>query len=419
MKGVYMSGKRKDSKGRVLKSGESQRKNGQYIYQYTDTKGCRKVVYAWRLVPTDITPHGKREDLSLREKEKQIHRDIEDGICSGNKMTVTGLMQRYTDQKIGIRYGTKQRYRYQTRTVARYPIGNKAVHSVKKSDAKAFLQQLIDDGYSQDTVIKLKCALSLAFQMAIDDDIIRKNPFKFQLDGVISKRRGREALTLDEETKFLSYVKSHSVFSKHYDEIFVLLHTGLRVSEFAGLTIDDIDFDNHVIKVRKQLCKAIGGRYYIQSPKSSAGIRDVPMTVMVEDSIHRLIANRSTPDVEPEVDGYSRFLVLSTMNMPKVTSNYDHQLTYIVNKYNETHDDTLPKISPHVLRHTFCTRMVYKGMNPKTLQYIMGHANISLTLNVYAHTERDKAIHEMLSIYDEMPFESTTENTSKNTSTHA
>ena len=81
--------KRKDNKGRNLRLGESQRKDGRYVYKYTDIYGKPQFKYAWKLVPTDKTPAGKREDLSLREKEKQIKKDLADGINTiGGKMTV-------------------------------------------------------------------------------------------------------------------------------------------------------------------------------------------------------------------------------------------------------------------------------------------------------------------------------------------
>ena len=87
-----MSEKRRDSKNRVLRSGESQRKDGRYAYKYVDTFGKPQFVYSWKLVPTDKTPAGKREDISLREKEKEIQKDLDDGIDTiGKKMTVCQL----------------------------------------------------------------------------------------------------------------------------------------------------------------------------------------------------------------------------------------------------------------------------------------------------------------------------------------
>ena len=81
--------KRRDNKNRILQRGESQRQDGRYTYKYVDALGKIKYVYAWKLLPTDRTPKGKRDDLSLREKERIIQRDLYDGIdTQGGKMTL-------------------------------------------------------------------------------------------------------------------------------------------------------------------------------------------------------------------------------------------------------------------------------------------------------------------------------------------
>lgn len=91
-----MSEKRRDNKGRVLRNGESQRKDGRFMYKYTDNAGNIKYVYSWKLVKTDTVPKGAKDDLSLREKEKLIHRDLEDDIVPcGGEMTVLDLVKKY------------------------------------------------------------------------------------------------------------------------------------------------------------------------------------------------------------------------------------------------------------------------------------------------------------------------------------
>lgn len=101
--------KRRDSKGRLLKSGESQRSDGRYAYKYTDTFGNPQFVYSWKLVPTDKIPAGKRPDISLREKVKQIQQDIADGIDPiGKKMTVCQLYAKYIRQRGNVKRGTKK-----------------------------------------------------------------------------------------------------------------------------------------------------------------------------------------------------------------------------------------------------------------------------------------------------------------------
>lgn len=108
-----MSEKRRDNKNRILRTGESQRKDGRYAYKYVDAFGKSQFVYAWKLVPTDRTPAGKREDISLREKEQQIHQDLNDGIdTAGKKITVYELFKKYLKQQRNSRLTTQNTYRY-------------------------------------------------------------------------------------------------------------------------------------------------------------------------------------------------------------------------------------------------------------------------------------------------------------------
>lgn len=96
------------------------------------------------------------------------------------------------------------------------------------------------------------------------------------------------------------------------------------------------------------------------------------------------------------VGGYSRFLFLNRNGLPKVAVNFETMFRGLVKKYNKSHEEALPKVTtPHTLRHTFCTNLANAGMNPKALQYIMGHSNINMTLNYYAHATSDSAMAEM------------------------
>ena len=98
------------------------------------------------------------------------------------------------------------------------------------------------------------------------------------------------------------------------------------------------------------------------------------------------------------IDGYSVFLFINRNGNPQVAVNYEAVFRKLVDKYNSKHEEPLPKITPHVCRHTFCSNMAKSGMNPKTLQYIMGHADISVTLNTYTHVNFDDAKEEVYRI---------------------
>ena len=185
-------------------------------------------------------------------------------------------------------------------------------------------------------------------------------------------------------------------YQRYYDDVLILLKTGLRISEFCGLTKHDLDFENHSININHQLLKNKDG-YYINEPKTKSGIRKVPMSDETEKAFHRVLKRKLKPMIK-EIDGYRHFLFLLENGCPAHNATYKTLLIRMIKKYNKTHDVPLPHITPHTLRHTFCTRLAQKNMNPKNLQYIMGHSNISITLNLYAHASEVGANKEMRSM---------------------
>lgn len=239
-----MSEKRRDNKKRLLRTGESQRKDGRYVYKYLDKAGNPQCVYAWKLDKNDRTPQGKREDLSLREKERQIKKDLEEHIAvNGGNFTVVQLVEKYVNQKRGVKYYTKQNYQFVFKLLKRDEFGNRRIDTVKLSDAREWCIKLQDEGMAYATIGLIRSVLRPAFDMAVEDDLIRKNPFLFTTKGVLSNdKKKREALSSEEEIEFLNFIYNDKRFNKYYDAIFLLLNTGLRISEMTGLTISDLDF---------------------------------------------------------------------------------------------------------------------------------------------------------------------------------
>jgi integrase len=157
------------------------------------------------------------------------------------------------------------------------------------------------------------------------------------------------------------------------------------------LTISDIDFKNKRIRVDHQLQRTRDMTYVIEDTKTKSGERFVPMSNEVMACFRRIINNRKKLFHEPMIDGYTGFLFLDKNDMPMVSLHWEHYFKHIRNKYNSIYKVQLPKITPHVCRHTFCSNMAKSGMNPKTLQYIMGHSDISVTLNTYTNVKFDDA----------------------------
>lgn len=389
---------RRDSKGRKLWTGESQEKDGRYKYRYIDKSGERKSVYSWKLTESDTVPKGKRKDISLREKEKQIQKALDDYIMpNGGNTTVLELVEKYISQKRGVKHNTKAGYNFVINVIKKEDFGKKRIDTVRISDAKEWLIKLqAEDGRGYSSIHTIRGVVRPAFQMAVEDDLIRKNPFEFQLATVVvNDSVTREAITREQERAFLNFARNDKHFSKYYDGIFVLFKTGLRISEFCGLTKDDIDFVDNKIKVDHQLQRKRDMEYVIETPKTEKGVRYVPMSEDVAECFKRILENRKRPKIEPMIEGRCGFLYLDKNNMPMVALHWEKYFQHIREKYNKIYKKELPVITPHVARHTFCSNMAKSGVNPKKLQYIMGHSDIGVTLNTYTHLQFEDLGEEM------------------------
>lgn len=393
-----MSEKRRDSKNRVLRTGESQRKDGRYAYKYVDIFHKPHFVYSWKLVPTDRIPAGKRNDISLREKEKLIQADRDDGIdIVGRNMTVCQLYTKQVRYHGNVKLNTKLGRKRLMELLEQDELGCRRIGNVKMSDAKEWALRMEERGFSYNTINNYKRSLKAAFYMAIQDNCLRKNPFDFKLNDVLcNDTKPKKPLTSAQVKGLLSFAQSDAVYSKHYDAIVVLLGTGLRISELCGLTVKDVDFNERLVTVDHQLLRNTAIGYYVETPKTDNGIRKIPMDESVYLALQHAASKNGKANSET-IDGYSNFLFLSRNGQLMTSSGYCSIFRSLVRKYNKLHDSNpLPeKTTPHTLRHTFCTRLANAGMNPKALQYIMGHGNITMTLNYYAHATFDSAKEEM------------------------
>lgn len=153
---------------------------------------------------------------------------------------------------------------------------------MKTSDAKLFLIKLQqEDGKSYSSIHTIRGVLRPDFQMAVDDDILVKNPFGFQLAGVlVNDAVTREAITKDQMRKFLKFVHDDVVCCKYYEVVYILFHTGMRISEFCGLTLKDIDLENRTVNIDHQLQRTSDMRYIIETTKTDAGTRVLPLSLI-------------------------------------------------------------------------------------------------------------------------------------------
>ena len=392
--------RRKDNRGRLLKTGESQRKDGRYAYKYQDKNGKSKFLYSWRLADTDPVPKGKRFCRSLRDLERDLQRDLFEGIdSSGKKMLLWQLYEKHNTLKPNVRKSTVNGRKYLIDILKVDTLGNMSIEAIKPSDTKEWAIRMKKNGYSYQTINNHKRSLKACFYTALNDDLVRKNPFNWNLSDVLEDDTiHKTALTDEQVNALLSFLKIDDVYKKYYNAIVVLLYTGLRISELCGLTTSDIDFEKGFIQVNHQI-NYDKGKYSINETKTESGIREIPMIKIIKEALQDEIKNRGKIQ-KVNIDGYSDFVFLNQKGYPMYATAYSSTFPNMIKKYNKYHKgNELPLITPHTLRHTFCTNMANKKITPNTLQYIMGHKNITMTLGYYTHGTAQSAMAEMLSIF--------------------
>lgn len=407
--GDVMAGKKRtDNKGRILRNGEMQRaEDNRYLYRYTDLSGRKRTVYAVTLV-------------ELREKEKQIERDLQDGIDSSKgDMTLNQMFQIYMETKSDLREST--RYNYMgvwKNAIESTPLGNMKIAHIKQLHIRKFYSELVDKGLSANTIKLYHNLINPTLELAVDSDIIRKNPAKDCKKGIGGTKRERESMTISEQERMLDFIKNTDKYSLYYPMIIFALSTGLRVGELTGLRWADVDMKENVVHIRQQLIyKNLGDgcKFHIQDLKTEAGRRDIPLTENARRSLIRqkelyLLLGKTMRT--HEVEGISDFVFTNTLGKPYAVNAVNFALDHIVKAYNKMEGaqaakehrqpELLPHVSAHILRHTACTRLAESGLEPKVLQYIMGHANVSVTLDVYTHLDFTKIQEKMEAVQENM-----------------
>lgn len=383
-----MAGKRKDKKGRILLKNESERSDGRYQYRYTDVFGKRQTFYAPTLD-------------ELRQKEKELQRALDNGISySGGKMTINELVEKYLALKSRKCYSTVTTYQSWADSIKQEPFSQRSICDVTKQDAQLWFQKMQETGRAYSTLSAYKKLLKPAFSIAIDSKLLLQNPFDFRMDSVASNDTvKRNALTDEVITTLLDFLKNDKQYARYYDVCVVLLYTGMRVSEFCGLTTSDLDFEQRTISINKQLLRRNDGSRYIQRmTKTKAGMRTLFMSDAVSESLHNMIREREKQKVSPMIDQCGGFLMLTRQGNPVVACNLEVPLKKAVTKYNAEHPEKLlPRITPHIFRHTFCSNMLNDGVSLPNTQAMMGHENPNTTLT-YAHPDATQAMAEMARI---------------------
>lgn len=380
-----MSVKRRDKKNRVLHDGESQRADGRYAYKYVDFDGKAKFVYSWKLVDTDNVPNGKRDCVALRTQEERIKKRLDMMMCNDiEKKNLVDCYEYYIESKANLKESTRCQYQFVLSVLKKEKFCYLPIQNITTARAKQWFVRMSIAGKKFGNLNRLKAQLSAMFKSFIENEMVPKNPFNFQLSKIIKDDTVRRTgLTFDEEQRFLEYILN-SRYRIYYDAIYLMLHTGLRLGEFCGLTLNDIDMEKGYISVNHQIS------YYNKSPhissvKTSKGIRMIPITDEVRECLKRVMKNYKEAKSEYAIDGVVNFLFVNKNGRPLVNNDWQNRFSNIVKNYNDKHIDKLPKITPHILRHTYCSNLIAKGVSVKTVQYLMGHNNAQTTLNIYTH----------------------------------
>ena len=386
---------RYDSNRVKLRTGEYQKADGHYEYRYT-VFGKKYSVYAKNLE-------------SLREKESEILslKTANQAKFDSRTTTLNDVFYLWKELKRGLRPNTFQNYCYMYEQYVQDGLGRLYIASIRKSDIKRFFNSLSDERRLREgTIEAVQTVLHQVFQIAVDDEWIEKNPSdhavkelkrSHQLD---SKKR--MALTKAEQDLLLSFLSENTPNARWYPITAVLLGTGMRVGEATGLRWCDIDFEENMIDVNHTLVYYSNGnhkcKFAINDTKTPASKRLIPMTKSVREAFLMEKEMQEQLDVvcSATIDGYTDFVFLNRFGGLHTQGTLNKVYKRIIRDCNdaeflksENPSVLLPNFSSHTLRHTFATRLCESGMNMKLIQDILGHSEISTTMDIYTHVTQE------------------------------
>lgn len=361
----------KDLRGKELGIGISQQKDGLYVGRFVNRSGKRVTKRFKKLQEC-------RKWISDAEFENE-HNDIN----ALGDMTVDAWYEYWMSIKEKtVRFNTcrnhKERYTNDIKPI----IGKLLLSEVKPLHCQAIFNAMAEHGYANSTIEQCRITLHNLFEVAKDNDIILSNPCRKSVKSNIGRTtEKREALTIEEQKALVRLIKNH----QFANQFLFVLQTGLRVGELIGLKWSDIDFKNKTMTIKRTMEYRYNlDDWRVGEPKSETGRRVVPLT----DEAIAILNNQREKNASLKVIPleWKDQVFLGRNGYPKQNSCYAAAL------YRLSEKAGVKKTSMHILRHTFATRCIEAGMKPKTLQIILGHSNISITMNLYVHiTEEQKS----------------------------
>lgn len=375
--------------GKELGQGISQRTDGRYQARFTNRFGKRQTIYAKTL-----------HEIRQRLRNEQYEDEKKLNVIS-NDMTLDEWYHIWMET-------CKQSCRDTTRNS--YAVSYKRIQPLlgwRKLSAinLIIMQQAFNELKSDASRIDSRRILVDMYNKAIDADLVTKN-IALQVNPIVAKDGNtEEARVLTEaETELFLDVSAKN----RYRNVYALaLETGMRIGELLGLKWSDVDFKKRVIYVRRTMVydkctdkeSPNCGKFMhdFHDPKTEKGKRKIPMT----ERAYQILQQQKCWKDELERKGYivpdPKFegLVFTTRRNTPISPREPAASMQKLSKKLKERDDSFEPLTPHTLRHTFATRCIERGMNPKTLQVILGHSTIHVTLNLYCHVTDDTLESEM------------------------
>lgn len=372
----------KSLNGKELGVGITQRKDGLYQARFVNRFGKRQTIYAKSL-----------NEVRQKLRTEQYNNDKAINVVDKN-VTLDQWFEIWMNTcKKNCRDSTKREY------LTRYKRVQKELGWRKLTSLNLIVVQEAINKLSTDNARKgSKKILVDMLNKAVDTDLIVKN-MALQINTTISKeeKKERKVLTVRETEIFLAKAEADKSF---YYNLFVLaLETGLRVGEICALCWEDVDFERGVLYVRHTLCYfSKDGKYVFEmhDTKTKNGKRIIPLTHKAICALERQWLQKQKVVLKGKIasKGYENLVFTTKNNRPTQVFLIKQAIALIVKKVNET-DEYLENFTSHSFRHTFATRAIESGMNPKTLQKILGHATLQMTMDLYCHVTEDTMFKEM------------------------